>query len=236
MIRRPLLLVALLLATVSLSTLPAQETAPRSAKEALQAFNDLIGSWRGTGTPTGTREEQQKNFWTETLAWQWHFQGKDAWLKVDFDKSKHFTGGELRYDPAHDQFVLTMRTPSQEKQTFTGKLDKRVLALQHEQAGENQRLVITLLHPNRFLYRYEVRPAGKTLYSKKYQVGATKEGVPFADGDGRPECIVSGGLGTIPVTFRGLTYYVCCSGCRSEFQAEPEKYVKEYEAKKARPK
>jgi hypothetical protein len=33
---------------------------------------------------------------------------------------------------------------------------------------------------------------------------------------------------------KGKTYYVCCSGCRSEFNANPEKYIKEYEEAKAK--
>src|SRR5262245_32582621 len=90
------------------------DPAPRSAKEALQACNDLIGSWRGTAKPTGSRAEQQKGFWMETIAWQWHFKGEDAWLKVAFDKSKNFTDGELRYLPDKDEFALTLRTPAKE--------------------------------------------------------------------------------------------------------------------------
>jgi YHS domain-containing protein len=31
---------------------------------------------------------------------------------------------------------------------------------------------------------------------------------------------------------QGVTYYVCCSGCRDAFNEDPEKYIKEYEAKK----
>ena len=33
------------------------------------------------------------------------------------------------------------------------------------------------------------------------------------------------------VTYKGKDYYVCCSGCRDEFKANPEKYIKEAEAK-----
>ena len=54
----------------------------------------------------------------------------------------------------------------------------------------------------------------------------------FATVDDGPECVVSGGKGTMAVSFQGKTYYVCCTGCRDEFKANPEKYVKEYEAKK----
>ena len=46
------------------------------------------------------------------------------------------------------------------------------------------------------------------------------------------ECIVSGGKGTIPVSYNGKTYYVCCSGCRDAFKDDPEKFIKEAEKKK----
>jgi hypothetical protein len=55
--------------------------------------------------------------------------------------------------------------------------------------------------------------------------------VPFADVPKGPECVVSGGLGTSKVSYMGKDYFVCCSGCRDEFRANPEKYVKEWERK-----
>ena len=226
---------ALLVLAVTLAPGVVGADAPqRSTKEALQAFNDLIGSWRGTAVPGGSSEDQRRGFWTETINWQWQFKGQDAWLKVDFDKSKQFQSGTLRYLPEKDLYQLTVLTPAKETQTFTGQLAKRVLTLQREAPEEKQRLIVTLLHANRFLYRYEVQPKGKSLYSMRFKVGATKEGVPFAAGDGKPECIVSGGLGTIPVSFNGVTYYVCCSGCKEAFNENPAKFVKEWEAKKGK--
>jgi hypothetical protein len=227
---------AILLAVLALAPVLAAEPAnPRTPREALQAFNDLIGSWRGTGTPAGTREEQSR-FWTEKLTWEWQFKGKDAWLAVTFDKGKYFDKGELRYVPTEDLFAFTVHTPAKESLTFKGKVKDRILTLEREDppTRETQRLVFTLLHANRFLYRYEVKQPNRVLVSKRYSVGATKEGVPFAGGDGRPECIVSGGLGTMPVVYKGQTYYVCCGGCRSEFNEDPEKYIKEYQQKKAK--
>ena len=55
-------------------------------------------------------------------------------------------------------------------------------------------------------------------------------------GSSGPECVVTGGLGTISVNYKGKTYYVCCTGCRDEFKDNPEKYIKEYEEKKAKEK
>ena len=214
--------------------MPAESAATRSAKDALRPFNDLIGTWKGTGTAVGSREFQQKNFWVETMTWEWHFKAGDAWLTVAFDKSKHFSKGELRYEPVKDEYALTLVTSAKDKVTFTGKLKDKVLTLQRDADKESQRLVFTFLHSNRFLYRAESKPEGKSLFARLYQVGATKEGVPFAGDDGRPECIITGGLGTIAVMHQGKTYYVCCSGCRDEFREHPEMYIKEYEAKKAK--
>jgi hypothetical protein len=210
------------------------EQSPASSRQALQVFNDLIGSWRGTGVPAGSRDEQQKGFWTETISWEWQFKGKDAWLKANFDRGKHFRTGELRYLPERGLYQLKVITAAKETHTYTGKMSKRVLTLDRDSDEGTERLVLTLLHSNRYLYRVEVRPRSKSLFSRRFQVGATKEGVPFAGDDGRPECIVSGGFGTIAVAYRGQTYYVCCSGCRAEFNENPEKYIKESQAKKAK--
>jgi YHS domain-containing protein len=211
---------------------------PQSPREAMQAFGDLVGEWRGTGTPVGSLEQKQKGFWSEKMQWGWQFKAKDAWMKVEFDKSKNFTGGELRYVPEKDQFALTLTTLKKEKITYVGALTTRdktkILTLERDENKDTHRLVFTFLHSNRFLYSYEVKPDGRPLFSKKWSVGATKEGEPFAVGSGAPECIVSGGKGTMTVFYQSKTYHVCCSGCRDEFNASPAKYVKEYEEKLAK--
>jgi hypothetical protein len=236
--RRASILGLLLLLPVTIAALHSAEAPKaRGPKEALQAFNDLIGSWRATGTPEGTTEEQRTGFWTENLAWEWQFKGDAPRLVVTFTKGKHFRTGALSYLPGKDAFQLTLRTANDQELVFEGTLRERALTLDRQDAAtqEGQRFVLTLLHENRFLYRYEVKPAGQTRYSRRYQVGATKEGVAFAGpGSTQPECIVSGGLGTMKVSYQGKDYYVCCSGCRDAFKDEPEKYIKEYEAKKAK--
>jgi hypothetical protein len=224
----------LLLSLISQAS-AAEPTSQKSPKEALQAVQDLIGPWRGTGEPQqGTREEKQKGFWTETIDWAWQFKGEDVFLKAAFEKSKYFTSGELRYVPATDRYRLVLQTAGKETVTFEGELKKRRLILERTDEGrkEIQRLTFNMLHANRYVYRFEAKPIDQTVFTAVYQVGATKEGVPFASGDGKPVCIVSGGLGTSPVMYKGITYYVCCSGCRDAFMDEPEKYIKEFEAKK----
>jgi hypothetical protein len=215
-----------------------------TAKEALQPFNALVGSWKGSGAPEGTKEERAVGAWEEAIAWEWKFKDQDAWLAVTFTKGKHFAAGELRYTPekgaSDPRFTLTLTTADKATATFVGTLtDKgKVLSLTRTDgpAGEEQRLVFSLLHGNRHLYRLETRPAGTAVaFAKRYQVGATKEGEPFAAAPKGPECIVSGGLGTMKVAYKGKDYFVCCSGCRDEFRENPEKYIKEAEAKAKKP-
>jgi hypothetical protein len=230
------------LAFLALAAVPlplrSASPAPRTPKEALQAFNHLIGTWRATGTPEGTREQKQRGFWTEGMRWRWQFKGDDAWLRVVFEKGKYFNNGELHYSPDKDNYQLILTTTAKEKQTYVGPFKDHQLILDcpGDDKHEARRLVITLLHDNRFIYRYEAKPPDRQLFTRVYQVGATKEGVAFAQDQTGPECVVSGGLGTMAVTYKGQTYYVCCSGCRDAFKEDPEKYIKEYEAKKAKEK
>jgi hypothetical protein len=222
------------------SGLAADGPPTRSPREALQPFNNLVGSWKGTAKPSGTKAEQDRDFWIEKIAWEWQFKDKDAWLTVQFDKSKHFTKGTLRYVADKNHYVLTLTKLDKEELTLKGELDEKgkVLTVESEPDTkmEVHRIVINMLHDGeRFLYRVEKRKADKTRYSMVFSVGATKEGIAFAGGGAnQPECIVSGGLGTMQVSYMGKTYYVCCSGCATEFRANPAKYVAEYEEKKAK--
>ena len=213
------------------------------SRDALAPFNVLVGSWRGAGAPEGTKEERAAGAWSETIEWVWQFKGADAWLSVTFEKSKHFIKGELRYTPDEkdtksQRFTLSLTSADKATATYVGVLKDKTLALNRVDgpAAEDERLIFSLLHYNRHLYRLESRPAGTTVaYTRKFQVGATKEGVPFADVPKGPECVVSGGLGTIRVSHGGKEYWVCCSGCRDEFKENPMKYVKEFETKAKKP-
>lgn len=206
-----------------------------TARAALQPFNDLIGSWRATGTPEGTQAEKQRGFWTESITWCWRFKGDDAWLAVTFDKGKYFTSGEL-HRADMNRYRLSLKDTTGHDLVFLGSLKGKQLTLESvDPSGVTQRLVLSLLHANRFMYRYELKPMGRELFSRLCQVGATKVGEPFAsENSGGPECIVSGGMGTIAVTYKGETYQVCCTGCRDEFKANPEKYLKEAAARRVK--
>jgi YHS domain-containing protein len=232
--RRTLVMLGML---VLVSALPAGENKAVPPRDALQPFNLLVGTWRGAGTPDGTAEEKQKGHWQEAIAVEWKFQGSDVRIEWKISEGKHLRLGELRWDSTAEVFRFRRIDPKDEGPEFTGKLVNKVLTLERidPKTRETQRIIFSLLHANRFLYRWETKPADRTYFTRIWQVGATKEGVPFAEtGRSERECVVSGGNGTTAVTFNGKTYYVCCSGCRDEFRENPEKYVREFEAKRAK--
>jgi hypothetical protein len=200
-------------------------------KEALQALQEYIGGWKGNGTS----EKDRTQIWKESAQWSWRFKGKDVFLSVETKDSKLFNGGEMRFLPDKDMYQLTLVDKKGTKQVYEGELKKGNLDLKGidpetkdtneikiNTAGGGVRLVLTLFN----------KPAGKTLFNKQFQVSYTKEGESFGATAKKNECVVTGGLGTMAVSYMGATYYVCCGGCRDAFNENPAKIVKEYLAKK----
>ncbi len=216
---------------------PTADPAPMTAKEALKPFNLFVGTWKGTGIPD-TGSGKAKEFWSESVAWEWHFKGDDVWLTATFDKSPRYKSADLRYLVDKKAYTFTITTADKTTLTYQGALTpgkgkEQVLTLERadDAAKTTERLVFTLLHSNRYLYRLETKPTAAASFARQFQVGQTKDGENFVDVPKGPECVVSGGTGTSRVSHGGKTYYVCCSGCRDAFKDDPEKYIKEYEAK-----
>ncbi len=204
------------------------------AKEALQALNDYVGMWKGAGANTSKSDN-----WTEKMSWGWKFKGDDAWLTVKFTDGKEFKEGELRYDVDKKNYKLTVKDKKNEEKTFEGELKKGYLTLDRvdPKTGETQRLMMnTAAGGIRFVYNLQRKPKGSTFFTKLYQVESGKEGESLAGGGKERECVVTGGRGTIEVSYQGKSYYVCCTGCRDAFNENPEKILKEYAERKKKEK
>jgi YHS domain-containing protein len=200
------------------------------AKKALQDVQDFIGLWKLEGTQkVGGRTEA----WKEDVSWSWRFKDGDAWLVVKFadGKGKYYAGGELRYDVAKKKYVLTLAPVGKgaADQVFTGDYARGALRLTRKDAktGDAYRLTMnTLAEGVRFSFKLEKQDGGKGLFSAVYALNGNKDGESLAGTSKKPECVVSGGSASIAVQYNGKTYYVCCSGCRDEFNANPKKYAK----------
>jgi hypothetical protein len=201
------------------------------AKEALQALQEFIGGWNGSGTSEKNRSE----IWKEKANWGWRFKGKDVWLTVEMPDSRHIKSGEIRYLTDKTRYQMAAVDKAGKKLTFEGELKKGRLILERldPDSKETQQIQMSTAGGGlRFIWNYAVKPENRTLYNKQYQVAFTKEGESFGSAAKKNECVVTGGLGTSTVSYMGVTYYVCCSGCRDAFNENPAKIVKEYLARK----
>jgi len=82
---------------------------------------------------------------------------------------------------------------------------------------------------------YQSRAPHQRQFARVAEVGYTRQGTRLAEegGDG-PECIVTGGKGTMKTQYKGMTYYFCCTGCRDAFLEDPEGILAEAQAKAQR--
>jgi YHS domain-containing protein len=198
------------------------------AKKALQDVQDFVGLWKLEGTQKAGGKTEA---WKEDVAWGWKFKGDAAWLAVSFadGKGKYFSKGELRYLTDKKKYQLTLTGADKSEQVFEGELAKGALRLEREDAKtkDKYRLTMnTLADGVRFSLKMEKQDGGRGLFAAAYTMTGNKDGESLAGATKKPECVVTGGAATIPVMFGGVTYYVCCSGCRDAFNETPEKFVK----------
>ena len=155
---------------------------------------------------------------------------------MDVKNGKYLKSGELRFLPDKKLYQLTLTDADDKKLVFQGQIKSDVLTLERIDPATKATQQIKMnsaAEGDRFVYRVAHKDGGSTIWKKDYMVGCTREGVSLGKADKKNECVVSGGLGTMPVSYKGETYYVCCSGCADAFKENPEKYIAEYKAKKA---
>lgn len=200
-----------------------------TTKEAMQKVQLIVGDWRVTAMP----RELKRDPWTEKASWSFRIEKDDYSIRLAATDAVFWKEAALAFDLKNQVYTLDAELAGGGRRRYAGKLaDKeRVLALEEAtDTWPRERAVFSLLRDNRFLIDLEVQSAKEKDWNTQAQLGCTKEGVPFVRGEG-PKCIVTGGTGTIPVTYGGKTYYVCCTGCKAYFNDAPEKVIAE--AKKA---
>jgi len=227
---------ALLLVPCLALTLCAVEEANKPkedpARTALAEFNDLIGGWRGVGQPV---RGSARGAWKETADWAWSFENKQPALVYKVEDGKHLASLRLTYSPEKKEYFAKVTYADESTRNFAGKLAEKRLELVSEpdDEGQTQRLTITQLNEKRTLVLLE-RSIAEDRYFRIAEVGYTREGTRLAiPGANGTECVVTGGRATTPVTYKGKTYYVCCTGCRQAFEDDPEGIIAAYEERLA---
>jgi hypothetical protein len=209
----------------------------------LQPLQILLGQWRGT-----TRREYENFKAVDNHEWVWDLRTdpSNPALTIDSDKSPYLKKGRLSWDVQQKKFTLQATDAAGVARTYVGDFtepvqeivgsdDKlhKVFRLEFQQdestaAGSEQwQLAIAQQENNRYLLEIGKR-RGSADFARYDTVSTQREGTSFAVSDtdyAEKTCIISEGLGTTELTYKGRSYWVCCSGCKAAFEEEPEKWI-----------
>lgn len=205
-------------------------------QEALAEFNPLIGGWRGVGQPV---RNSNKGSWSETAEWIWELKKDHVGIRYAVKDGKHLHSALLTWDAKDEEFELLATLPDRSERKYRGTLTGNKLTLQSapDDAGEVHQIVVTQLNEKRTLVLFQTRAKGQQQFNRVAEVGYTREGTKLAEeGIGGPECIVTGGKGTMSTVYKGKTYWFCCTGCRDAFFDDPDTIIAQAEEKAAKKK
>ena len=212
-----------------------------NVRAALKPLQILIGSWNGTS----------RNAALDQPGWAWDLKTdpKQPALKIKSEKGKYIREGRLTFHPSSQEFEFTATDGDGKPHKFRGvfsepvqdvlgddKKMQRTYKLQltepeADSTGEQWRLVFNQQENNRYILEVD-RKRGTGSFNRVDTINTQREGTSFALSDtdyGDKTCIISQGLGTISVSFKGKSYWVCCSGCKAAFDDEPEKWIAKFE-------
>lgn len=202
---------------------------------ALRSLQELIGQWKGVGQ---VRRGSAQGSWIEVGDWAWNFADGNSAVAFTAPASKHLREGRITSGTAKETLTLTARTADDRELTYQGSRRddgawEFVAADKNLAAQLPSRVTLRLAAEGKRLVMLLERRTGPSedAFATLAEIGYTRVGSNFGEGSGGPKCIVTGGAGTIAVSHSGKTYYVCCSGCKELFDAEPEKVIAEYQAR-----
>lgn len=196
-------------------------------RQALGKFNGLIGGWRGVGQPV---RNSNRGAWSETADWLWEVKPENLALRYQVQGGKLLQSARLTYDPAAKQYTLVAVLADKSERRYTGKFESNRLTLESaaDAQGLVHQVVITQLGDKRMVALFQNHPSSSDQPTRVAEIGYTRQGTRLAvAGANGPECIVTGGKGTMAHVYKGKTYYFCCTGCRDAFLADPEGIIAE---------
>jgi hypothetical protein len=227
------------------SAAPATKNAdsPESVMAALRPLQVWLGKWNGTSRKAVVDQPE----------WVWDFRTEpnQPALVLTSDNGEFLRTARLTYLPAEDAFQLTATDGDGQSRFFQGKFTQPVADVpgddkklqrtfkleltEHKPVSAGEQWQIAFAQQDNHRYIVEVnRKRGAGPFTRIDTIHTQREGTSFAISAtdyGEKTCIISQGLGTIPVTHEGKTYWVCCSGCQAAFEEDPQKWIARYEAR-----
>lgn len=230
---------------------PKQSSAAQKRRDLLAAMKPLqimLGQWRGTTQkPVGDFKALSEPEWV----WDFQTNRDQPSMVMKSENSPYFREVRLTYLSDNGEYQITMTDPEDKVRTFRGKFEEQVeefqgddqkmhvkykLGLEQvdaESARDTWKLAFNQVDNHRYLVELSKKRGNN--FIRFDTVANQRQGTSFGKSDagyGERECIISGGLGTMQVSYQGKSYWVCCSGCKAAFEEDPESWIAEYNAKK----
>jgi len=209
--------------------------------KALGPLQNFIGSWSGVGAP---RRGATEGMWQELSNWAWRFDTKRTAIGFSSPKGKYLISGRIEPGKKAGQFILKGMLPDGKTQkTYTGQLDKSgqwvfTLATTPKEAKATTdvpaRISMRLVARGKRMVIYLEKRLGENQFARLGEVGYTRKGSGFGKATVVRECVVTGGQSSTLISYKGKSYYVCCTGCRKYFLEDPEAAIAEYHERKAK--
>ena len=221
----------LCLPLLMIATLCAEDLT-QAEKIALSPMQAFIGAWKGGGTVKDTPKEA----WLEEADWSWEFKNGHAALVFTSPSGRYYSAGRLEPAAKNGAYRFIGVLPDgKTNEDFNGEQNKDgdlILTTATPAEGRPARITInTVARGKRLIMLYQRKRSGD-IYSPIAELGLTRKGSDFGKDAMGPECIITGGVGTIAVQYKGVTYHVCCGGCKTTFLEDPEKELAAYRKRK----
>jgi ribosomal protein L24E len=212
-------------------------------KKALKPIQVVLGPWHAI-------IDKSKDY--EDLQWVWDWKtdrAQPALAMATKEDGAYFKTMRLTYLVEEEKFQMTVADKEGNQRvlqgTFTAEpTDKpgddkkqtpqrtfKLLLTETGDAKDRWQIVMNQQDNNRYLLEL-ARLRGKN-FVRFDTIGSQREGTSFAldDSDFKEKtCVISQGLGTMQVSHKGKSYWVCCSGCKAAFEEDPEKWIAKFEA------
>ena len=231
----------------STNTTPKKNVPPEKqlddVKKALKPIQVVLGPWHAI-------IDKSKEY--EDLQWVWDWKtdrAQPALAMATKEDGAYFKTMRLTYLVEEEKFQMTVADKEGKQRVLQGvyteePTDKpgedkkqtpqrtfKLLLTETGDAKDRWQIVMNQQENNRYLLEL-ARLRGKN-FVRFDTVASQREGTSFAldDSDFKEKtCVISQGLGTMQVSHKGKSYWVCCSGCKAAFEEDPEKWIAKFEA------
>ena len=228
--------------TIVKKTVPPEKQLD-DVKKALKPIQVVLGPWHAI-------IDKSKEY--EDLQWVWDWKtdrAQPALAMATKEAGAYFKTARLTYLVEDEKFQMTLTDKEGKQRVLQGVFteeptdkpgeDKKqtpqrtfkLLLTETGDAKDRWQIVMNQQENNRYLLELS-RLRGKS-FVRFDTVASQREGTSFAlnDSDFKEKtCVISQGLGTIQVSHKGKSYWVCCSGCKAAFEEDPEKWIAKFEA------